>query len=215
MGWFNKKEEKKEETSQNTQAPQFKSEFPRYESGSKPAEDINKHREALADHTDMPPLKRPPTLQSQPQPIMRPQPMMGPGSEKVLVRRDALPFPQPMYQAPPRAVPQQHIPMIKHENIPIGKEHPSTLRPSLIDKGRMPEEAPLKQGKTIFVKVGQYEEAMEKINAIMSQIDNAEDTISKLEKLREQEVQEIQTWKKELEDIKTRLKSVDMTLFGR
>lgn len=73
----------------------------------------------------------------------------------------------------------------------------------------------IKQGKTIFVRVEQYEDATAKIEVITEQLKKAEESLSKIDDLRSQESKELEQWKQDLDGIKTKLKSVDRALFGQ
>ncbi|MEK6940307.1 MAG: hypothetical protein AABW49_00205 [Nanoarchaeota archaeon] len=73
----------------------------------------------------------------------------------------------------------------------------------------------IKQGKTIFVRVEQYEDATAKIEVITQQLKKAEESLGKIDELRSQESKELEQWKQDLDGIKTKLKLVDRALFGQ
>ncbi len=124
----------------------------------------------------------------------------------------------PMMQqyTPPKPV--QRAPLSSYEpSYPRQTYQQPTYQPSL---GTLPEpisekETPIKQGKSLFIKVDQYEEALQKLELVTNSIRNAEDTLQKIEELRNQEAQELGVWKQKLDEIKNQLRMMDKTLFGR
>ena len=184
MGWFSKKDEKKDVPPAPSNAPQFpsfKTEFPKYESELSHQEMENIKQSV---NNDMPPLKRPPIMQ-------RPQ-------------------------VQPRVVPvqpQRRAPLSTYDQ--PAYNNPTSFSTPFTPEQKEMKEAPIKQGKTMFIKVDQYEDALQKLELITISIQNAEETLQKLEELRNQEAQELTHWKQKLEDVKAQLRTVDRTLFGR
>ena len=67
--------------------------------------------------------------------------------------------------------------------------------------------------KPIFVKIEQYREALDSIDAIKTKVHEAEELLSRLDQLRSQEDKELQNWHDNVNRIKDKLISVDKKLF--
>ena len=67
--------------------------------------------------------------------------------------------------------------------------------------------------KPVFVKIEQYREALDNIEAIKTKVHEAEELLSRLDQLRSQEDKELQNWHENISRIKDKLLSVDKKLF--
>ncbi len=67
--------------------------------------------------------------------------------------------------------------------------------------------------KPLFVKIEKYKEIMHMIDAINSKLSDAENLLHDLEKVRNDEQEKLEAWKKDLENVKEKLLSVDKDLF--
>ena len=67
--------------------------------------------------------------------------------------------------------------------------------------------------KPVFVKIEQYREALDNIEAIKTKVREAEELLSRLDQLRSQEDKELQNWHDNIGRIKDKLLSVDKKLF--
>ena len=67
--------------------------------------------------------------------------------------------------------------------------------------------------KPVFVKIEQYREALDNIEAIKTKVREAEELLSRLDQLRSQEDKELQNWHDNVARIKDKLLSVDKKLF--
>lgn len=102
--------------------------------------------------------------------------------------------------------------------IPIRK--PMARRPIMPMERRPVYEAPVeepeeiqKRGRTLFVKIERYKEAVAKMEHIKDKIVEAEKILSKLDEMKRKEDEELARWHQDLETIKTKILSVDRSLF--
>lgn len=77
-----------------------------------------------------------------------------------------------------------------------------------------PEEKEVqKRGQTLFVKIERYKDAVAKMDYIKDKVLEAEKILSKLDELKRKEDEELTMWHQDLETIKTKILSVDKSLF--
>lgn len=65
----------------------------------------------------------------------------------------------------------------------------------------------------VFVKVEDYKDVMDIITVLKDKIAETENTISQINKLKNEEDSEIELWEKNLSDIKTKLEFIDGLMF--
>lgn len=70
-----------------------------------------------------------------------------------------------------------------------------------------------KRGQTLFVKIERYKDAVAKMEHIKEKIIEAEKILSKLDEMKRQEDEELLKWHQDIETIKTKILSVDKSLF--
>jgi len=70
-----------------------------------------------------------------------------------------------------------------------------------------------KRGQTLFVKIERYKEALEKMEHIKEKIIEAERILRNLDEMKRQEDEELTRWHQDLETIKSKILSVDKSLF--
>lgn len=70
-----------------------------------------------------------------------------------------------------------------------------------------------REGRTMFVKVENYKEAMHTMDKVKDKLAEAEKILKKLDDIKQQEDNEIAMWHQDLENIKEKLLSIDKTLF--
>ena len=212
MGWFSKKEVKEEPKKDQPVFPSFKTDFPKYE--SQVNSNVPLPPQPMPRDAPMPPLKRPPTF-DQPYKAL---PLTNNPSQDI-----SQPPIRPRVMEQPFSPPPAPVRMPAPQYTPVQQHNPAPQRPPQRQMPPMPQRPqpmhiapePVKQGKTMFIKVDQYEDALDKIDKVMQQIQSAEETLRKIEDLRSQEVSELASWKKEIDDVKNKLKTVDRALFGR
>ena len=94
-------------------------------------------------------------------------------------------------------------------------------RPDIITKKPLIEEKPMeireksimKGEKSIFIKIDKYRDALKMIDDIKAKIEDAEKTVSELESLKDTEQKNIESWKSDLNEIKSKLLNIDKNLF--
>lgn len=89
--------------------------------------------------------------------------------------------------------------------IPEAEIKPSRIRNQL-EKREIPD-------KPIFVKIDTYKEVLHNIDMLKIKINDAEDILKNLENVRSEEEEKLIQWKKDLQDIKEKLLSIDSELF--
>ena len=70
-----------------------------------------------------------------------------------------------------------------------------------------------KRGQTLFVRIERYKEAVANMEHIKDKIIEAEKILGKLDELKRKEDEELTRWHQDLETIKTKILSVDKSLF--
>lgn len=65
----------------------------------------------------------------------------------------------------------------------------------------------------VFVKIDEYKDIMDIMTLMREKLRQAKFLLDKIAELKAQEDQELATWAKELEDVETRVSSVDKALF--
>lgn len=65
----------------------------------------------------------------------------------------------------------------------------------------------------VFVKIDEYKDIMDIMTLIREKLRQAKFLLDKVAELKAQEDQELATWAKELEDVETRVSSIDKSLF--
>ncbi|MDP2749912.1 MAG: hypothetical protein Q8O89_03715 [Nanoarchaeota archaeon] len=71
----------------------------------------------------------------------------------------------------------------------------------------------MKETAPIFVKIEEYKDALETVNAIKLKLTEARDILTELSALKAEEDSEIESWKAEMEDVEKRMSYIDSTLF--
>jgi hypothetical protein len=65
----------------------------------------------------------------------------------------------------------------------------------------------------VFVKIDEYKDIMDIMTLMREKLRQAKFLLDKVAELKAQEDQELATWAKELEDVETRVASIDKSLF--
>lgn len=73
---------------------------------------------------------------------------------------------------------------------------------------KMPQE-----GKTLFIKIDKYKEAMHDINSLKTKIAEAERILSSIEEIKAEEDSKLNKWNGEIQEIKEKILSLDKNLF--
>lgn len=101
------------------------------------------------------------------------------------------------------------------EEFEIPERKPAVPKMSEMQEGvrKMPMRSAPAEGRAIFVKIDKYEDALEKINEIREKLDEAENLLQNISELRQKEEEELNSWQKEIEEIKNMLMTVDQDIF--
>ncbi len=81
---------------------------------------------------------------------------------------------------------------------------------------KTPTESIVEQGlhnKPIFVEIDDYKEALEKIENIKNKIKDAEQVLDEITRLKQEEDHQLESWRRDIENIKEKLLDVDQKLF--
>lgn len=70
-------------------------------------------------------------------------------------------------------------------------------------------------GKPVFIKIDEYNDVVELLNTIKSKIDDAKETLAKVNQLRADESTELDAWKSELEEVEKNIVKIDKELFEK
>lgn len=133
--------------------------------------------------------------------------------EHIPMEKEIPPVQKPMQQS------SQQVSLSEEKDIPI------PLRKALPKPNMVPIKEPMriarprpeefKQGKQnpVYVKMNDYKQSLENIELIKNKLDEAIYSLEKLEKIKEDENNELNEWKQTLAKIKEELYSIDQRLF--
>ncbi len=113
---------------------------------------------------------------------------------------------QEVRRQPPRAVPQR---------APL-QQRPTLARPAPRPAPRPMPTQPRQYGggdKPLFVRIDDYKSALSALDALKTKIKEAEGVAANIDKLRRQEEQHLQKWQQELAALKSKLMTIDKSLF--
>lgn len=82
-------------------------------------------------------------------------------------------------------------------------------------KSVMPLPTKFERNEPIFVRIDKFQAAIKNINDIRRQISEIESYLAEIRKIKAKEEQELQEWQQEILEIKSKLDSVDKTLFSK
>ena len=87
-------------------------------------------------------------------------------------------------------------------------------KPQVTPVKMMTTPAPKPRGDdSLFIKINQYDEAMNLITQVKDKLKDASSILKNLDEIKRQEDQELEAWHRDLEDIKSKLMEVDQNLF--
>lgn len=122
-------------------------------------------------------------------------------------------FPSPKMQDIEHPVKHEEIESIKREIEKPPKDLGIPIRKITPQERVMVSRRAVDETKPIFVKIEKYKTALDLIDQIKSKIAEAENILSEMEHLKENEDKELDNWKQQLTKIKENLLSVDKNLF--
>ncbi|MFH1638557.1 MAG: hypothetical protein ABIB71_09085 [Candidatus Woesearchaeota archaeon] len=106
------------------------------------------------------------------------------------------------------AIPQQEVAQIKQAITPPPQEMASHPMEEYHEQAVYQSEE-----KPLFVKIEKYREVMSTVNELKKRLNEASAILTELNKIKEEEERELNSWHDDLELIKERLMSIDKTLF--
>ena len=89
----------------------------------------------------------------------------------------------------------------------------SVVPDSEMNMPSMPTRASFGGEKPLFVQIDTYKDAIHTLQALKSKLDDAEETLKALEDVKSQENEKLDEWKKDLQNLKEKLLSIDRDLF--
>jgi len=104
-------------------------------------------------------------------------------------------------------------PMARRPISPAPMERPAYAAPAREKPMREEPEEVQKRGQTLFVQIDRYKEAAAKMEHIKEKITEAERILEKLDEMKSKEDEELTKWHHDLETIKSKILSVDKSLF--
>ncbi len=202
MGWFSKKEARKKESSQEDEHSMLP-ELPEQNFPDLPSLDeshFNKERiftKPIQENTSSP--KFPPAFQNEE--FRKSLPSLpfsnNPGAlEKNMIKETV--------NSPPLN------PGITKQKKPDEKR---TLEIS--DWGRTHSEAKAKKAEPLFIQIEKFEEASESFEQIKEKLSEVENSLKKIKDIKIKEEKELEEWERELEVIKSRIDSIDNSIFNK
>ncbi|MBD3249478.1 hypothetical protein GF336_05515 [Candidatus Woesearchaeota archaeon] len=75
------------------------------------------------------------------------------------------------------------------------------------------EEKEIKQGMPVYVRIDEYKDVLDVMNMIKSKIEDAKETLSKINEIKNEEDAELELWHTGLEEVERKADFVDKTLF--
>ncbi|MGM5483823.1 MAG: hypothetical protein ACQER9_02805 [Nanobdellota archaeon] len=65
----------------------------------------------------------------------------------------------------------------------------------------------------VFVKIDEYKEVLDVLNAIKEKVDEAKTVLNEVEELKEKEDNELESWKSSIDDIDNNINYINQTMF--
>jgi len=135
-------------------------------------------------------------------------PLFGKRPEKKPLELPKLPSLPAFSEIPRLPVKEEMHEMLMFPEIPI--QPSGQLIPSSISLIR--EEEPQSK-EPIFIKINKYKEALTSFDILKKKVHETSEILDKICELRQQEDLQVEGWRKELENIKEKLNSIDSKLF--
>ena len=71
----------------------------------------------------------------------------------------------------------------------------------------------MKETAPVFVKISNYKEVLDVVDVLKAKLNDARETLHKINDLKSEEDKELSDWNKNLDDIDKRIRVIDKTLF--
>ena len=102
---------------------------------------------------------------------------------------------------------------IKKENLhtqPIEYEKSESTKPGIYHPTQKPQ-----TNEPIFIRLDKFQNAVETFEEIIDKVNDIENLIKKTKEIRAKEEEELNAWEKEINTIKTRMDSIDKSVFNK
>lgn len=93
-----------------------------------------------------------------------------------------------------------------------GKKMAAVVMPEASKQSNVPSKV-IGEEKSLFVKIDNYKQALHTLEALKAKIEDAEEVIRAFEDIKIQEDEKLESWKKDLQNMKDKLLSIDKELF--
>lgn len=132
-----------------------------------------------------------------------------------------LPAPPPMPEEPelPETISAELPELPETISVPmpeLPEEEPMPLEEYHKEEHEMPEERilPEREGP-LFVSVQDYQIILDSLNSIKAKLNQADSSFENLNKIKNQQQQKFEQWRKSLEDVQRKLTYVDEVIYGK
>ena len=71
------------------------------------------------------------------------------------------------------------------------------------------------EAEPIFVRIDKFEDSLDIFQKVKQKISEIENTLKDIKNLKEQEEQELTSWEKEIQTVKTQIEKIDNELFSK
>ena len=71
----------------------------------------------------------------------------------------------------------------------------------------------IRAGSPVFVKIDEYKDVLEVVGIIRDKIDDARNTLGKINELKNEEDSQLELWNSKLEEIEKKIEFIDESLF--
>lgn len=126
-------------------------------------------------------------------------------------------FGKPLVKSPPvlPELPKSEVREIKstiENNRPMSENR---MLPPRFSNVSMPPSPVRREAEPIFVKIDKFKEASENFEKIKEKVSEIEVMLKEIQKIKEKEDSELKDWENEIQAIKTRVESIDNSLFKK
>tara|TARA_Y100000310_G_scaffold328877_1_gene397726 strand:- start:1800 stop:2207 length:408 start_codon:yes stop_codon:yes gene_type:complete len=130
------------------------------------------------------------------------------GSKKKEDKLPPLEFPEL-----PKSIPKFEGQDQQPSQMPVGAAEIKQAVSQPLDVPQMPDTRVSGPEQPLFVKIEKYKDVVENLNKLKKRLGDADNILSKLHRLKEEEDRELQAWHNDLQKIRNQLMNVDKNLF--
>ena len=92
---------------------------------------------------------------------------------------------------------------------------PDERRTFEISDWKTPIERKTKKSRALFIKIDQFDQAVQSFEQIKEKLSEIESSLSKIKQIKSKEDEELKEWERELQMIKARIDSIDSSIFNK